>query len=386
MSADRARASVDVGAIERNCLRLRSELRGEVQLCAVVKADGYGHGAAQSARAAMAGGAGWLAVATAQEARDLREAGLTTPRVLVMGALSSAELSEALAADADIVVWREQDVQAVAAAGGGRVHAKLDSGMGRLGTRDVEQASRVLAAAQAATGVEPVAAMTHFATADELHDDGFFAGQLDTFAGWARAMKATHPQLLVHAANSAAVLRDRAAHFDMVRCGIAVYGMDPFGEDPFARALRPALELTSYVAEVKPCRAGESAGYGRRFVADRDTYLGVLPIGYGDGWRRALSNNAEVLVAGRRHPLVGTVSMDNITIELGADERALRLRGESATLIGVQGGERITAEDIARRLGTINYEVTCALTPRVPRVYHRGSAPAGQQPGEEREA
>ena len=386
MSADRARASVDVGAIERNCLRLRSELRGEVQLCAVVKADGYGHGAAQSARAAMAGGAGWLAVATAQEARDLREAGLTTPRVLVMGALSPAELSEALAADADIVVWREQDVQAVAAAGGGRVHAKLDSGMGRLGTRDVEQASRVLAAAQAATGVEPVAAMTHFATADELHDDGFFAGQLDTFAGWARAMKAAHPQLLVHAANSAAVLRDRAAHFDMVRCGIAVYGMDPFGEDPFARALRPALELTSYVAEVKPCRAGESAGYGRRFVADRDTYLGVLPIGYGDGWRRALSNNAEVLVAGRRHPLVGTVSMDNITIELGADERALRLRGESATLIGVQGGERITAEDIARRLGTINYEVTCALTPRVPRVYHRGSAPAGQQPGEEADA
>ena len=386
MSADRARASVDVGAIERNCLRLRSELRGEVQLCAVVKADGYGHGAAQSARAAMAGGAGWLAVATAQEARDLREAGLTTPRVLVMGALSPAELSEALAADADIVVWREQDVQAVAAAGGGRVHAKLDSGMGRLGTRDVEQASRVLAAAQAATGVEPVAAMTHFATADELHDDGFFAGQLDTFAGWARAMKAAHPQLLVHAANSAAVLRDRAAHFDMVRCGIAIYGMDPFGEDPFARALRPALELTSYVAEVKPCRAGESAGYGRRFVADRDTYLGVLPIGYGDGWRRALSNNAEVLVAGRRHPLVGTVSMDNITIELGADERALRLRGESATLIGVQGGERISAEDIARRLGTINYEVTCALTPRVPRVYHRGTARAGQQPGEEADA
>ena len=383
MSADRARASVDVGAIERNCLRLRSELRGEVQLCAVVKADGYGHGAAQSARAAMAGGAGWLAVATAQEARDLREAGLTTPRVLVMGALSPAELSEALAADADIVVWREQDVQAVAAAGGGRVHAKLDSGMGRLGTRDVEQASRVLAAAQAATGVEPVGAMTHFATADELHDGGFFAHQLDTFTRWARAMKAAQPQLLVHAANSAAVLRDRAAHFDMVRCGIAVYGMDPFGEDPSARALRPALELTSYVAEVKTCRAGESAGYGRRFVADRDTHLGVLPIGYGDGWRRALSNNAEVLVAGRRHPLVGTVSMDNITIELGAEEGARRLRGEPATLIGVQGEQRITAEDVARRLGTINYEVTCALTPRVPRVYHRGGARARQPTGEE---
>jgi len=372
-----------VDAIERNCVRLRSELRAGVQLCAVVKADGYGHGAVDSARAAIAGGAGWLAVATAQEARELREAGLTAPRVLVMGALTGAELSEALAAEADVVVWREQDVEAVAAAGGGRVHAKLDSGMGRLGTRDAEQASQVLAAAQATPGVEPVGAMTHFATADELHDGGFFAHQLDTFTRWARAMKAAQPQLLVHAANSAAVLRDRAAHFDMVRCGIAVYGMDPFGEDPSARALRPALELTSYVAEVKPCRAGESAGYGRRFVADRDTYLGVLPIGYGDGWRRALSNNAEVLVAGRRHPLVGTVSMDNITIELGAEDSARRLRGELATLIGVQGEERITAEDVARRLGTINYEVTCALTPRVPRVYHRGLARVGQPTGEE---
>jgi alanine racemase len=384
MSGHRARASVDVDAIERNCARLRSELREGVQLCAVVKADGYGHGAVHSARAAVAGGAGWLAVATAQEARELREAGLTAPRLLVMGALSRAELGEALAAEADIVVWREREVRSVAAAGGGRVHVKLDSGMGRLGTRDAEQASQVLAAAQATPGVEPVGAMTHFATADEPHDNGFFAGQLDTFTRWAGAMKAVQPQLLVHAANSAAVLRDRAAHFDMVRCGIAVYGMDPFGEDPSARALRPALELTSYVAEVKRCRAGESAGYGRRFVADHDTHLGVLPIGYGDGWRRALSNNAEVLVAGRRHPLVGTVSMDNITIDLGADESARRLRGELATLIGAQGAERITAEDVARRLGTINYEVTCALTTRVPRVYHRGAARA-QAPTGERE-
>jgi alanine racemase len=383
MSGHRAHASVDVDAIERNCARLCSELSNGVQLCAVVKADGYGHGAVHSARAAIAGGASWLAVATAQEARELRQAGLTAPRVLVMGVLSRAELSEALAAEADIVVWREQHVQSVAAAGGGRVHVKLDSGMGRLGTRDAEQASQVLAAAQATAGVEPVGAMTHFATADEPHDDGFFAGQLDSFTRWARAMKAAQPQLLVHAANSAAVLRDRAAHFDMVRCGIAVYGMDPFGADPSARALRPALELTSYVAEVKRCRAGESAGYGRRFVADRDTHLGVLPIGYGDGWRRALSNNAEVLVAGRRHPLVGTVSMDNITIELGADESARRLQGALATLIGAQGEERITAEDVARRLGTINYEVTCGLTSRVPRVHHRGAIRARQPGGEE---
>jgi alanine racemase len=217
--------------------------------------------------------------------------------------------------------------------------------------------------------------MTHFATADEPQDGGFFAGQLDAFARWAGEAKGAQSDLLLHAANSAAVLRDPDAHFDLVRCGIAIYGMDPFGEDPALRALEPALELSSYVAEVKRCAAGESAGYGRRFIAEKDTRLGVLPIGYGDGWRRGLSNNAEVLIAGRRYPLVGTVSMDNITVDLGADDGAERMRGERATLIGSQGEERISAEEVARRLGTINYEVTCTLTSRVSRVYHRDGAP-----------
>jgi len=375
MTPPRTQARVNLAAIERNCARLRSELGEGVALCAVVKADGYGHGAVQSARAALAGGASWLAVACAQEASELRQAGIREPHVLVMGALNTRELEEALAAGADVVVWNESSVQAVAGAGGGRVHVKLDTGMGRLGTRDAEQASRVLAAARETAGVELAGAMTHFATADELDDGGFFEEQLATFASWVGPIKAAQPDLLVHAANSAALLRDVGAHFDMVRCGIAVYGMDPFGEDPDARELEPAMELSSYVAEVKRCRAGESAGYGRRFVAEQDTWLGVLPIGYGDGWRRGLSNNAEVLIGGRRHELVGTVSMDNITVDLGADPGAELLRGRRAVLIGSQADERITAEEVAGRLGTINYEVSCALTPRVPRVYHRDGAP-----------
>jgi alanine racemase len=374
VTAPRAQASVNVAAIERNCARLRAELRAGGELCAVVKADGYGHGAEQSARAALAGGATWLAVASAAEARELREAGIGGPAILVMGALRPAELREALAAEADVVVWSEQYVHAVAAAGGGRVHVKLDSGMGRLGTRDVQLASSVLELAGDTDGVEPVGLMTHFATADELDDDGFFARQLDAFARWAEPLQADHPGLIVHAANSAAMLRDASSQFDMVRCGIAVYGMDPFGIDPAERVLEPALALSSYVAEVKLCRKGESAGYGRRFIATEDTWLGVLPIGYGDGWRRGLSNNADVLVAGERHRLVGTVSMDNVTIELGADPACERLRGAPAILIGSDGEERITAEDVARRLATINYEVTCGLTPRVPRVYHRDGA------------
>ncbi|HWJ51321.1 MAG TPA: alanine racemase [Solirubrobacteraceae bacterium] len=382
LAALRAQARVNVAAVARNCARLRTELREDAALCAVVKADGYGHGAVQSARAAIAGGATWLAVASPREAWELRDAGLRDVRILVMGPLTEVELGQALTADADVVVWNESYLDIVTAAGGGRVHVKFDSGMGRLGTRDPVEATRVASAARETPGVSLVGAMTHFATADDLRDDGFFAGQLAAFTAWSRSLKEQQPDLIVHAANSAAMLREEDAQFDMVRCGIAIYGMDPFGKDPAARALEPALELSSYVAEIKPCAVGESAGYGRQFVAEHDTCIAVLPIGYGDGWRRGLSNNADVLIGGHRHPLVGTVSMDSITVDLGAEEGVGSLRGERAILIGIQGNERITAEEVARRLDTINYEVTCALTPRVPRIYHRDGGPidAGAAP------
>jgi alanine racemase len=237
------------------------------------------------------------------------------------------------------------------------------------GYRDPERASGVVAVAAASPHVELVGVMTHFATADERGSD-FFDEQLRRFSGWAAEIKREHPEVVAHAANSAAVLRDPAAHFDMVRCGIGVYGMDPFGEDPVAQRLEPALELSSYVSAVKLCRAGGSTGYGRRFIADADTHIGLLPIGYGDGWRRGLSGNAEVLIDGRRRPLVGTVSMDSVAVDLGPDPAALDLLDRPAVLIGAEGGERITAEEVARRLGTINYEITCGLTGRVDRVHH----------------
>ena len=362
----RSLARIDLGAIRRNTTRLAAAAGG-AQVCAVVKADAYGHGMVPAARAALAGGAAWLGVATAVEAAGLREAGCSC-RVLVLGALSDEELPIALGAGADVVVWDEHTVARVGALGGGRVHVKLDTGMGRLGTRDPQAATRIAEIAATTDGVEVAGLMTHFATADD-RADGFFGEQLERFRSWAEPLRDVHPAAVLHAANSAATLRDPAAHFDLVRPGVALYGMDPFGVDPAEQSLEPALELSSYVAAVKPIAPGESVGYGRRFVAERDGRIATVPIGYGDGWRRGLTNNADVLVRGRRLPLVGTVSMDNVTLDLALPGGEDVLVGDEAVLIGERGGERVLAEEVARRLGTINYEVTCGIGARVPRLH-----------------
>ena len=368
-AVERAIARIDLGAVERNCRLLVDRLEGGAELCAVVKADGYGHGATACAGAALAGGASRLAVASAREAAELR-AELPDAALLVMGALTAAEVEVALAADADVAVWREGFARLLAdrtrATGrAARAHVKFDSGMGRLGTADREEALGLVRHCAADPDLALAGFWTHFATADEPESD-FFAEQLRRFGELADVVATEHPGVLLHAANSAAVLRDPASHFGMARCGIAVYGLDPFGRDPAEHGLEPALELGSYVADVKRFPAGTSAGYGRTWRADRDTWVGVLPIGYGDGVRRGLSNNADVLIGGRRYPLVGTVSMDNITVDLGPETEVAP--GDPATLIGGQGDGRILAEELAQRLGTINYEVTCGISARVPRV------------------
>jgi alanine racemase len=375
--ARRAVARVDLGAIERNCAALAARLGGAA-LCAVVKADGYGHGAAACARAAQAGGARWLAVATTDEAVALRADGVQG-RILCMGALTSDELEPALRADADLVAWTFPFLEAAAAramsiGAPARLHVKLDTGMGRLGTKDPGEARELVDAVAGDDALSLAGFMTHFATADEPDSD-FFGDQLRRFTAVAREVKEAHPECILHAANSAAALRDDGSHFDMARCGIAVYGLDPFHEHPSRRGLVPALRLESYVADVKRFAAGETAGYGRAWTASSDTCVAVLPIGYGDGYRRGLSNAGEVLVRGRRFPIVGTVSMDNITVELGnpADVQP----GDVATLIGTDGVEEILAEDLALALGTINYEVTCGLSARVVRVHHGGGSTAG---------
>jgi alanine racemase len=410
---ERALARIDLGALRANCARLREEL-GEARLCAVVKANGYGHGAVECARAAVEAGASALAVATASEVAELAAAGLGGTRndpaakaavpsdgfesasggsasanpaapgdgsapgagpveLITLGALTAEEVDVALGAGSGVAVWTEGfrvlvADRARALGRPARVHLKHDSGMGRLGTFDGDEVLALARATAADPDLELAAVWTHFATADEPDDDeGYFFEQLDRFEPVAAAVRAEFPEVTVHAANSAAVFRSPRSHFDMARVGVALYGLDPFQLDPAARGLAPVLSLRSHVATVKRFPAGQSAGYGRRWRAPVDTWVGVIPLGYGDGVRRSLTNDCDVLVDGRRYPLVGTVSMDNLTIDLGPETTIEP--GAEAVLIGRQGDEEIRAEEVAARLGTINYEVTTALLPRVPRRY-----------------
>ena len=385
----RALAEVDLEAIRHNVRRLMRDLPAGAVHCAVVKANGYGHGAVPAARAALEAGATWLGVAAVAEAEELRAAGLTAP-ILIFGPLTGAELEAAAAAGADVVVWSAPFL-AAARRRGARVHVKFDSGMGRLGV--TEEEARVLCAGAALDGLL-IGLMSHFATADEA-DTTFFEYQLGRFTALAGELAALYPGLLCHTANSAATLRGPRSHFGMVRTGIAMYGLAPSNDDPFKDDLRPAMKLSSYVAGVRLVAPGESVGYGRRFVADEPARIGIVPIGYADGVSRLLTNRGNVLVTGRRCRITGTVSMDQLTVRLPGDWGR---PGDEVVFFGAAGdgvegrtGEawtgspaprrdapdapRILCEEVAQLLQTINYEVACDVAPRVVRRY-RGAGPA----------
>jgi alanine racemase len=326
----RSRITVDLAAIRRNAARLR-KTASPAELWAVVKADAYGHGAVGAARAALEGGASTLCVATAREGENLREA-FPSMRILVMSPLAAGE--EAAACDAGLeVALTTPDVP-----DGLNLHLKVDTGMGRWGMTPAE--------ALALPRARVVGVMSHLANADEA-DESFTRSQIERFD----ELVAAFPGVTAHLANSAGALRFPEARFDAVRCGIALYGLSPFGEDPAAHGLEPALSWRSYVAQVRTLAPGESTGYGRRYVAEGPARVGIVPVGYADGFRRGLTGT-EVLVGTTRRRVVGTISMDALAVELG-DEQA----GTEVTLIG--GG--ILAEEHARVLDTINYEITCGL-------------------------
>jgi alanine racemase len=324
----RSEIAVDLAALRRNCATLLRALSG-AELWAVVKANGYGHGAGDAAGAALNAGATALCVATVPEGLVLRRE-QPAARIVVMGPATNREIGQARDARLELVVSSDDIPPGV------RVHVKLDTGMGRWGLTELTSSP----------SLEVVGLMSHLATADS--DAAYTEWQVERF----RTATSAYTHLTRHIANSAGALRYPSARFDAARCGIALYGVSPFGTDPAEDGLEPVLTWTSQLALVKRLRAGQSTGYGREFVAERDTWIGIVPVGYADGFRRDMSGT-RVRVAGELRRVIGRVSMDALAVEL---ENELPV----ATPV-VLIGHGVLIEDHARVAGTIGYEIATGI-------------------------
>lgn len=371
-------AEIDLDAIAHNASALAA-LAVPAQLCAVVKANGYGHGSAAVARAALEGGATWLAVALVEEGRDLRAAGISAP-ILVLSEPPPPAMAEVVASGLVPTIYTGAGLEALSAEVGHRtspapfpVHVKVDTGMHRVGTTPSE-AVRLARAVDRDPNLVLDGFCTHFAVSDEV-EDPFTGVQMDRFdvALGELADAGLRPRLR-HAANSGGTIWHPRSRYDMVRCGIALYGLAPAPAAPGLPPvpdLRPALALKAQVSFAKGVAAGERVSYGRRYQVPEDSVVATVPLGYADGVpRRLFADGGEVLIGGRRRPIAGTVTMDQLMVDCGpgADVRA----GDEVVLIGRQGDETIGAWEWATATGTIAYEVVCGISGRVPRVYVRG--------------
>ncbi len=355
----RATVTVDLAAIADNVRGLRQRA-DPAQLWAVVKADGYGHGASVVGRAALAAGAARLCVATWEEARALR-ADLPQAPVLVMSPLAPGEEEDVSGVELAVSSLEGLARLRASAREPLAVHVKLDSGMGRWGM-SADEALRAADEIQASPQLRLGGLMSHLASADD--DAEHTRLQLERFA----RLSEHFPACPRHIANSAATIATEGAAWDAVRCGIAVYGLSPFQDDPAGHSLRPALRFESYVAQLKLLQPGDSAGYGRRFIARSPTWIGLAPAGYADGVPRVLSGKMDVLVRGRRRRVAATISMDQLTFVVG--ERCDVELGDAVVLIGSDGQERVGAEEWASLSDTISYEILTDIAPRRRRVEH----------------
>jgi len=381
-------AEISLDALNGNIAAFRRRIAPGTKLLASVKANAYGHGAAETAREAAAAGADYLGVAFLDEALELRRAGIRTP-ILVLGFTPSYGLQVAREQDITVTLYREDVLEAAAQLPASaenkklKVHIKIDSGMGRLGLLPGPGAEAFLERACRTPGLHVEGAFTHYARADET-DKSYTEMQIERFAGVVHYIgKHELPISIIHAGNSAAGI-DLPGHTGaMLRLGIGMYGLYPSEEvDHGAVPLVPVMSLKTELVHVKTLAAGEGISYGTRYFTQRSETVGTLPIGYADGFSRMLSGKAEALYRGRRVPVVGTICMDQCMLRLddaldrGTAADAAPSPGEEIVLMGKQGDAEITAEEIAHKLGTLNYEVTCMLANRVPRVYRKNGVVA----------
>ena len=375
-------AEIDLDAIAFNVRAFKRHVGERVEIFAVVKANAYGHGAVPVARAAIEAGATRLAVHRAIEGMELRRAGLAAP-ILVMGYTppSGAEMIVRHDLTPSLITREFAEAVSAEAARMSKViplHVKVDTGMSRYGLMPGEVVDFVRGLA-ALPGVKLEGLFTHFATADSA-DPTHIRRQLDTFRRVVTAVESAGIHIpLHHAANSAATLRLLEAHLDAVRIGIAMYGMAPSDEWPPVFEIHPALTLKSRVSRVCVLPPGSGVSYGRTFVTQRETPVALVPVGYGDGYHRILSNKSSVLIHGQRAPMLGRVCMDQFVVDITGIGGVRQ--DDEVVLVGRQGEAEIRAEAVAKLAGTINYEVTTSLLPRVVRVYRQGGAVMSVQLG-----
>lgn len=358
---------IDLRAIAHN-VRLLEEIAAPAKLCAVVKADGYGHGDVPVAEAAVEAGAAVLAVALVEEAVRLREAGIEAP-ILLLSEPPDVSASEIVHWRLIPTVYTRGFVAALAAAATAPVpvHVKVDTGMHRVGAA-VDEAGELVEVVLAAPNLVLEGAWTHFAVSEE--DADFTRAQLETLTGFVAGLQASGVDVRMrHAANTAGALLYPEARLDLVRAGIGIYGQRPAPGLVPDLDLRPAMRVVSHVSMLRHYPAGTRLSYGRRRPLPADGLVATVPVGYADGFPRALgSHGGEILIGGRRHALAGTVTMDQIVVDVG--EAPVRV-GDEVVLLGAQGDDEITADEWAGRLGTISYEIVCQIGPRLPRRYRR---------------
>lgn len=375
-------AEIDLNAVAENVGNMIQRIPGDTALMAVVKANGYGHGAVQVARTALAAGARWLAVALFDEAIALRKNGIEAP-ILVLSPIRPADADLAAEYHISLTVfqseWVKKAIQARKSEKPVFLHVACDTGMGRIGIRSMDEAKELIAAVGSDRRMVIEGLFTHFATADQ-DDEHYFNEQyrrFETMIDWIHELGVFPP--VIHCANSAATLKypaEKRHLFNMVRYGIAMYGLSPSPEMavklPFK--LKRVLSLHSRLMHVKKMGPDAAIGYGATYHTGSEEWIGTVPIGYADGWLRTLSGS-DLLIEGRRCPIVGRICMDQLMCRLPAAFPV----GTEVVLIGTSGGDEITADDLAERLGTINYEVTCMIHPRVPRIYMQDGVQVGME-------
>ena len=360
-------AEVSLQALRHNYREIKKQLAAGVKLCAVVKANAYGHGAVAAARVAVEEGAEYLAVATLSEGIELRQAGFTTP-ILVLGLVMPEDSKDVVDYELTQVVCELSlaealSCEAVRQQKKARIHLKVDTGMGRIGVRP-EEIGALAADIAALPGIEIEGMFSHFSMAD-CKDKSYTQQQLVKFRQAIAAVEGRGiPLAIKHIAESAAILEIPEAHFDMVRAGVIQYGLWPSAEVTHPIDLRPLMELQARVVWLKTLRKGESIGYGRTFIAERDCRIATLPIGYADGYIRAYGAKGAVEIHGQRAPIAGRICMDQVMVDV-TDIPDVAI-GDVATLFG---SPTLSIDEAAGWLGTINYEVPCLISPRVPRVY-----------------